>query len=49
MRLPMAMTDRWTVLMAVFFIAGLALAWATRRGKNDEGSASPAGSAPAGR
>jgi preprotein translocase subunit SecG len=49
MCLPMAMTDRWTVLMAVFFIAGLALAWATRRGKSDEGSASPAGSAPAGR
>ena len=39
MRNPMALTDRWTLLMAVFFVSGLALAWFTRRKEKEEKTA----------
>ena len=38
-RLPMVMTDRWTLLMVVFFLTGLALAWFTRHRRPEEESA----------
>ena len=42
MRLPMVMTDRWTLLMVVFFAAALALAWFTRHRRSEEESAASA-------
>ena len=36
MRLPMVLTDRWTLLMAIVAIAGLLLAYFTRNKKEEE-------------
>ncbi len=36
MRLPMVLTDRWTLLMAIVAIAGLLLAYFTRNKKAEE-------------
>jgi len=50
MRLPMIMTDRWTLLMVVILLSNLVLAYVTRNKEDDddedeeEGDTLPAGS-----